>query len=115
VRLRLRVAAVACAALIVAGGCGQGVKVPPPDLEAQDFRFRTPTKALTAGRQVTLRFANTGKVVHNLTIPSISVDLDIEPGATRTVIFVAPDTPGPLEIFCKFHQDRGMKASLRVG
>ena len=62
---------------------------------------------------MTLTVVNRGGVVHNLSIPSIPVDLDFEAGQRRTVIFV-PNTPGDVEFFCKFHRDRGMKGTFRL-
>ncbi len=106
------------AALLVAVstvGCGGDDEKPvTPELVAQDFSFQPSEFPATAGRQLTITFSNKGKVVHNLSVPAIPVDLDFEPGKTETIIFVAPANPGPLEFFCKFHQDRGMRGVFNV-
>ncbi len=85
-----------------------------PELVARDFTFEPAELPASAGSQVTLTFSNEGDVAHNLSVPAISVDFDFEPGTSENVIFVAPPTPGPLEFFCKFHQDRGMRGVFDV-
>ena len=62
---------------------------------------------------MTITFVNRGKVTHNLSIPSVPVDLDFEAGKRGTVIFVPPDEPGGVEFFCKLHPDR-MRGAFRV-
>jgi plastocyanin len=109
---------VVTAALVVAVttvGCGGGDEQPAvPELVAQDFSFQPAEFPASAGRQVTLTFSNEGEVAHNLTVPAIPVDLDFEPGVSENIIFVAPTTPGPVEFFCKFHRDQGMRGTFNV-
>jgi plastocyanin len=98
-----------------ATGCGgDDEKALTPELSARDFSFQPTEFPASAGRQVTFTFSNDGRVAHNLSVPAIPVDLDFEPGKSETIIFVAPAAPGPLEFFCKFHQDRGMRGTFRV-
>jgi plastocyanin len=85
-----------------------------PELVAQDFSFQPAEFPASAGRQVTLTFSNEGEVAHNLSVPAIPVDLDFEPGVSENIIFVAPATPGPVEFFCKFHRDQGMRGTFNV-
>lgn len=85
-----------------------------PELVAREFAFQPTELPASAGRQVTITFSNDGATAHNLSIPAIPVDLDFEAGKNETIIFVAPATPGPLEFFCKFHQDQGMRGTFRV-
>ena len=100
---------------VATGACGGGDDKPVnPELVAREFSFDPTEFPATPGQQVTLTFTNEGEVAHNLSIPSIPVDLDFEPGKSETIIYVPPSTPGPLEFFCKFHQDRGMKGTFQV-
>ena len=100
---------------VATGACGGGDDKPvTPELVAREFSFEPTELRARPGQQVTLTFTNDGEVPHNLSIPSIPVDLDFEPGTSETIIFVPPSTPGPLEFFCKFHQDRGMKGTIQV-
>lgn len=57
---------------------------------------------------------NRGSVEHNFSIPSLSVDLNLEPGRKQNVIFVGPTEPGTLEFVCTFHQGQGMKGTFQV-
>jgi plastocyanin len=83
------------------------------ELDAGDFSFQPPQLTVSAG-QVTLSFANKGKVRHNLSVPSIPVDVDGEPGSKQSVIFVLPAGSEPVEFFCKYHRDRNMSGTFRV-
>lgn len=105
----------ACLVLLAASGCGGGGgNDPAPDLVAQDFQFNPSPVRATGGQQLTLRFANAGTVTHNLSVPSLSIDVDVAPGTTKTIIFVPPVSPGAIEFFCKFHRDQGMTGTFQV-
>ena len=73
-----------------------------------------PTVAASAGRQVTIQVENDDDVKHNLSIPSVPIDIDFNPGEHHAVIFVAPSTAGALAFFCKFHRESGMQGTVRV-
>ncbi len=85
-----------------------------PELAALDFRFEPAEFLVVPGQQVTITVVNRGKVVHNLSIPSIPIDLDFPVGKRQTVIFVPPDEPGGLEFFCKYHADQGMRGRFTI-
>lgn len=100
---------------VAAAGCGGGDEKPTtPELVAQDFTFQPTEFPVGAGRQLTFTFTNDGQVVHNLSVPAIGVDFDLDAGGSETVILVPPATPGPVEFVCKFHQDRGMRGTFLV-
>ena len=100
---------------VFAAGCGGGDEKPvTPELVAQDFTFQPTDFPVSAGRQLTFTFTNDGNVAHNLSVPAIGVDFDLEAGTSETIILVPPSTPGPVEFLCKFHQDRGMKGTFTV-
>ena len=101
-------------AVAVPGCSGGDDEVAGPELAARDFSFQPTEFLATAGQQVTISVVNRGTVLHNLSIPSIPVDLDFEAGERGTVIFVPPDQPGDVEFFCKFHADQGMRGTFRV-
>ena len=101
-------------AVAVPGCSGGDDEVAGPELAARDFTFQPTEFLATAGQQVTITVVNQGKVAHNLSIPSIPVDLDFEPGKRGTVIFVPPNEPGGLEFFCKLPADEGMRGRFRV-
>lgn len=109
------------AALLFGIACGgnQRVGLPAPTtptpspLAALDFRFQPDTLKAQAGRQVTLGLTNEGSVDHNFSISSLEADVDLKPGETINVIFIAPPS-GPIEFFCKFHQDQGMRGVISI-
>jgi plastocyanin len=82
-------------------------------VEAYDFRFEPKTLTAKAGEKVTLTFKNEGKVEHNFSVSSPSVDQDAEEGKTVSVSFT-PEQAGKIEFFCKYHKSRGMVGSLNV-
>lgn len=101
-------------AVAVPACSGSDDEVAGPELAARDFRFQPTEFLVTAGQQVTITVVNEGKATHNLSIPSIPVDLDFEAGKKGTVIFVPPSQTGGIEFFCKFHAEQGMKGTFRV-
>lgn len=94
-----------------------GVAAPPGlNVEAADFQFRPSTLTVSASGQVTVNLANTGQALHNISIPTIApeFDIDVQPGQSVPVIFVPP-APGPLEFFCKYHREMGMTGTFQAG
>ena len=89
-------------------------------VKAVDFRYEPAAFARTAGKQVTMSITNDGKVTHNVSLPEIGgipadlLSIDIAPGKTENLIFIAPDEPTTLEFFCKFHKDQGMTGNLQL-
>lgn len=110
--LAMLAAALAAVLAPIATGCS-GAGPGGPKLEAFDFRFQPATIAVAGGNQLTLPFANKGKEPHNITIPAIGADLDLQPGESINVIFIPPAS-GPLEFFCKFHKSQGMVGTFQV-
>lgn len=112
--VRTLTAALVLAVALAASGCSGGDDDSPgTELTTLDFRFQPAEFLATAGQQVTLTVVNEGKATHNFSIPSIFVDVDLEPGKRQNVIFV-PTEPGTLEFICTFHVDQGMKGTFRV-
>jgi plastocyanin len=85
----------------------------PREVTALDFTFEPASLPAQPSKQVTLGLTNKGTTQHNFSIAALEVDTDVAPGETLNVIFVAP-AEGPVEFFCKFHQDRGMKGTLNL-
>jgi plastocyanin len=62
---------------------------------------------------VTLVVRNTGRMLHNISVPAQKLDKDVAPGQTITVkIKVAGKA---LPYFCKYHRTAGMFGSLLPG
>jgi plastocyanin len=62
---------------------------------------------------VTLVVRNTGRILHNLSVPAQKLDKDVAPGRTITVkVRVAGKA---LPFFCKYHRTVGMVGALLPG
>jgi plastocyanin len=98
-----------------------------------DFHYEPQTWTVPAGAEVTLTLTNNGSVEHEwlllgagitITPPfdeaavsdNILVDQDVDAGATATVVFTAPATPGEYEVVCGIagHIEAGMTGTLIV-
>ncbi len=92
-----------------------GTKTAKDDLavEADDFSYTPTFITATAGQKFTVQLRNNGSARHTFTSPSNGLDLELSPGATRTVSLTAPPT-GLVEFHCRFHQDRGMQGAVYV-
>jgi plastocyanin len=83
------------------------------ELEADDFYFAPTVLQGSAGQTVTIELKNEGSAEHNLTIESLDIDQDVEPGESAEVEVTLPQT-GTLEFFCKYHQRSGMVGEFTV-
>lgn len=126
-RLVLALAAVS----IVAGACGGGTPAPPVKLagvtnnhgtataandlkvKVNDFFYGPTFLAATAGQKFTVELTNDGSSRHTFTSEALRVDLELPPGAQRTVTITAP-TSGGAVFHCRFHQSQGMQGAVYV-
>lgn len=98
-----------------------------------EFMYEPESWTVPAGAEVTLTLTNNGSVEHEwllldagVTIvppfdeeavtDSILVDQDVDAGASATVVFTAPTTPGNYEVVCGVagHIEGGMTGTLIV-
>ena len=83
------------------------------DMTAQNFSFTPATLVGTAGQSLQIRVTNTGSVLHNFSITSQNVDIQISPGQEFDVTF---PSSGSVQFFCKFHKvSNNMVGQLTVG
>lgn len=79
-------------------------------IEAGDSFFRPTCLTRVASGTVTLTVHNSGQALHNLSIPSLNIDMDVPSGQTITVqVQMGSD---PLVFFCKYHRSSGMLGAL---
>ena len=118
------------AVTLLAGGCGSdeppvnlagktnehGTKTAGDDLavEADDFYFGPTYIKADAGQQFSVEIHNEGGARHTFTSPALGVDLELEPGARRTLTLKAPAS-GTAEFHCRFHEIEGMQGAIYVG
>ena len=96
-----------------------------------EYKYAPAAWTVPAGKAVTLNLKNTGSVVHTWTLVSkpvtdMSATLDkanvlfdsgdVAAGASKTVTFTAPTTPGTYQVICtdKGHFELGMTGQLTV-
>jgi len=117
---------------LVSTGCGGGGTSRPPvslagstnnhgtksakdDLAvvADNFSFSPTFITASPGQKFTVQLRNDGNARHTFTSPAMGVDLELAPGASRTVALTAPTT-GSVEFHCRFHQSQGMQGAVYV-
>ena len=84
-------------------------------ITATEMSFSPTELRLPAGRDVNLTLVNRGQVLHDLTIPALSVHIVAGPGESRTV-GLRNLTPGRYEGFCSVpgHAQAGMRVTVVV-
>ena len=83
------------------------------EIELDDYYFEPSVLTGKPGQKVTLELKNEGKVEHNFTIDSQSIDQDLEPGKDATVMVTIPKS-GVVSFYCKYHKSMGMAGALAV-
>ena len=79
-------------------------------IEANDFFFKATCVTGVPGGTVTLTVHNAGQALHNVSIPSLNIDMDVSSGQTITVQVKMGNAP--LIFFCKYHKSVGMYGAL---
>ena len=79
-------------------------------LQASDFFFSPTCVSGVPSGMITLTVHNAGVTLHNVSIPSLHIDMDMAPGQTITVHVMMGSKP--LVFFCKYHQGSGMLGAL---
>ena len=105
--------------VLLAGACAEGeedsgAQEQSLEIEAFDNYFETETLLVEPGAEVSLSFSNGGGVAHSITVPDLDFELDAQSGDTAESGFTAPDEPGSLDFYCKYHPDE-MKGVISVG
>lgn len=115
------IAVVASAGLLAAacGGGDDGSSAPAPasggggggtaTVGVKDFAFDPSTVTVTAG-ETTITVTNSGAATHSFTLDDGSASVDIEPGATETVVV---NITADATFHCTFHSQ--MTGTLKVG
>jgi plastocyanin len=104
-----RLIAIAVTALALLGAaCGdddEGGASESFNIQAFDFRFDPTTLSVSPGAAVQLNFSNAGEVAHSVTIPDLDFEVVSESGEEASDTFTAPEEPGAIDFFCKFHPE----------
>lgn len=102
------------------------------DVKMNEFMYDPGEFAIPAGKEITLKAANEGKVGHEFVIIKLGQEVtvpfdaddegkvfwehEVEPGETDTITFTAPTEPGEYVILCGIsgHFEAGMAGKLTV-
>jgi plastocyanin len=79
-------------------------------IEAGDFFFSPTCVTGVHSGTITLIVHNGGVTLHNVSIPSLHIDMDMTSGQTITVHVLMGKAP--LVFFCKYHRGAGMLGAL---
>lgn len=84
-------------------------------VEARDLSFTPKQLEAPAGAEIPIGLHNAGRIVHNLTIDELHVQLVVSPGQTGTADLVDVP-PGTYTFYCSVsgHRQAGMEGTLTV-
>jgi uncharacterized cupredoxin-like copper-binding protein len=115
--------------IVSCGGTGADTTI---GVVMTDFQFSPNTFTILAGEEITVEAVNNGAVVHELVImkygltvgeefgdedeANIYWEVEVEPGASSTVVFTAPTEAGEYQLVCgtEGHLAAGMVGTLKV-
>jgi plastocyanin len=83
------------------------------EVEQDDFYFGPTVITGSSGQKLTVELKNEGTVAHTFTIPSMNVDVELQPDQTKDVQLTFPSS-GFAEFYCRFHRSSGMVGELTV-
>lgn len=93
-------------------------ELPPLEITliATDFNWIPAEISAAPGQKINITITNDGLVRHNLEIPELNIDVNIEVGESKTVSFVATES-GTLEFICNEpgHEELGMIGTITIG
>jgi plastocyanin len=94
----------------VADKGGEVVEGAAFDVAAGDSFFDPTCSLSVPDGPATVTFTNTGEILHNVSIPSLDIDENLEAGQSVTITVPVGDEP--IGYFCKFHRTSGMVGVL---
>ena len=82
-------------------------------IKASEWKFEPGRISIRAGEPITLVLKNDGKTTHNVDFASLGIDLQAEPGQSKSIT-VTPNRTGEFEFACTLpgHRDSGMVGKL---
>lgn len=123
---RLAVGGLLSLAMVLAtAACGGGDSGPQGDVSMNDTLRYSPNKIeINLDEETTFTFVNRDNVVHNVTVPGLSndieqnaIDVDVAPGG-RGTLKLPKVTQVPRDgfflFYCKYHQTQGMSGKITV-
>lgn len=105
--------------------CGGGSDGLTADVKMDNtLRYDPSSLEINMNEESTFTFVNRDNVVHNITVPGLSndiefnaIEVDVEPGQRGTLRLPAV-TEAPRDgfflFYCKFHQSQGMSGRIKI-
>ena len=93
-----------------ATGQGQAVTI-----DATNYAFRPAVVAARAGTPLLVTVRGRGYTSHTFTVSEQPVDVEVRPGAERTVTVRPPGEPGEVRFRCRYHPASGMEGRVSFG
>ncbi len=89
---------------------GDGMS-PKLSMQADDAYFEPTYVKAAPSATVSVTVKNAGKLDHNFSVDGQPIDVDLAPGASKTVQVKIP-ADGGLRFFCRIHQGSGMQGAF---
>lgn len=83
------------------------------EVELNDDYFNPNIITLPHGQSSTLVLRNKGQQEHTFTVNKLSIDVEVQPGKTKTIT-VQPKNQGTYELICRYHSGEGMVGKVIV-
>ena len=109
---------------MVACGGGDGDELTADVTMDDTLRYDPNSQELNLNEETTFTFVNRDNVVHNITIPGLSndieqnaIEVDVAPGQRGAVSLpkvAAAPRDGFFLFYCKYHQTQGMSGRLKI-
>ena len=117
---------------LLLAACGGGKSTTKLDVTMTDFKYDMEDYTIAAGKEITMNIKNDGAVLHEFVIMKYGLDIgddfgpededniywevEVDPGASKTVTFTAPADAGEYQIVCgtEGHFKAGMVTKLTV-
>lgn len=79
-------------------------------IEAGDFFFAPTCLTGVQPGTVSVTVRNSGRILHNISIPDQGIDSDVEPG--KSIIVPVKVESASVPLLCKYHRTSGMVGAL---
>lgn len=83
------------------------------EVELNDDYFNPDIITIPQGQPTTLVLRNKGREEHTFTVKKLGIDVEIQPGQTKTIT-VPSEEPGTYELICRYHSGQGMVGKVIV-
>lgn len=83
------------------------------EVELNDNYFNPKVITIPNGKTTTMILTNKGKVEHTFTVEKLGIDVEVQPGQTKTIT-VKPNQPGTYRLICRYHVRQGMVGQVVV-